>query len=131
MKLGLVAVVFAALVVLCDAAHGHGGGLNSEGCHRETKTGGYHCHRSGSSGDDKDRTAAVVAGVVVVAGVLWMIGSLADESSLHVEPYAEAQGTRGGLELRPSAHRAGLGVRIGASESSVGRGGHVGLVFRF
>lgn len=23
----------------------HGGGLNSEGCHRETATGGYHCHR--------------------------------------------------------------------------------------
>lgn len=25
----------------------HGGGLNSAGCHNNTKTGGYHCHRSG------------------------------------------------------------------------------------
>ena len=24
----------------------HGGGLNAQGCHNETKTGGYHCHRS-------------------------------------------------------------------------------------
>ena len=23
----------------------HGGGLNSEGCHNNRKTGGYHCHR--------------------------------------------------------------------------------------
>lgn len=39
----------------------HGGGLNSDGCHRETATGGYHCHRGkrnegrkddGSQGDD-------------------------------------------------------------------------------
>jgi len=27
-------------------AYGHGGGLNSEGCHNERKTGGYHCHKS-------------------------------------------------------------------------------------
>jgi hypothetical protein len=24
----------------------HGGGLNAQGCHNETATGGYHCHRS-------------------------------------------------------------------------------------
>ena len=24
----------------------HGGGLDRYGCHNETKTGGYHCHRS-------------------------------------------------------------------------------------
>ena len=27
---------------------GHGGGLNSSGCHNNRKTGGYHCHRSSS-----------------------------------------------------------------------------------
>ena len=27
----------------------HGGGLNSEGCHNNRKTGDYHCHRGGSS----------------------------------------------------------------------------------
>ncbi len=28
--------------------YAHGGGLNSEGCHNEKKTGGYHCHRDTS-----------------------------------------------------------------------------------
>lgn len=27
----------------------HPGGLNSEGCHNNRKTGGYHCHRGSSS----------------------------------------------------------------------------------
>jgi hypothetical protein len=27
-------------------AGAHGGGLNSEGCHNNRKTGDYHCHRS-------------------------------------------------------------------------------------
>lgn len=27
----------------------HGGGLNSEGCHTNHKTGDYHCHRASSN----------------------------------------------------------------------------------
>ncbi|MDA9839523.1 YHYH domain-containing protein [Porticoccaceae bacterium] len=39
--------VFLALsLVFSQLAISHGGGLNSEGCHNERKTGGYHCHRS-------------------------------------------------------------------------------------
>lgn len=37
------------LILMCIAsnvAHAHGGGLNSEGCHNNRKTGGYHCHRA-------------------------------------------------------------------------------------
>jgi len=33
----------------CGASHqasGHGGGLNSDGCHNNRKTGDYHCHRT-------------------------------------------------------------------------------------
>jgi hypothetical protein len=30
-------------------ASGHPGGLNSEGCHNNRKTGGYHCHRGSSA----------------------------------------------------------------------------------
>ena len=33
--------------------HAHGGGLNSKGCHNNTKTGEYHCHRSGESRQSK------------------------------------------------------------------------------
>lgn len=41
----------------------HGGGLDSRGCHRETATGGYHCHRN------KDNELGAVLLVVVVLGV--------------------------------------------------------------
>jgi len=34
-------------LMLISQAHAHPGGLNSEGCHRETATGGYHCHSGG------------------------------------------------------------------------------------
>jgi hypothetical protein len=37
------------MVLLCATwrlASAHGGGLNSEGCHNNRKTGDYHCHRS-------------------------------------------------------------------------------------
>jgi hypothetical protein len=36
----------AFLTVWIAPAFAHGGGLNSEGCHNNRKTGDYHCHRS-------------------------------------------------------------------------------------
>ena len=33
------------VMILAGAAFAHGGGLNKEGCHKNHKTGGYHCHR--------------------------------------------------------------------------------------
>lgn len=47
----IILLTFLALVCLgcsllgAPAAIAHGGGLNSEGCHNERRTGGYHCHR--------------------------------------------------------------------------------------
>lgn len=40
------------LTVICFttvSALAHGGGLNSEGCHNNRKTGDYHCHGGGGS----------------------------------------------------------------------------------
>ena len=42
MKKTIVAVMFALLGV--SAAFAHSGGTDANGCHRETATGGYHCH---------------------------------------------------------------------------------------
>ena len=39
---------FFALLFFAGSIFSHGGGLDKHGCHRETKTGGYHCHRSPS-----------------------------------------------------------------------------------
>lgn len=45
-------ILFAAVVAAIASpgiASAHGGGLNSEGCHNNRKTGDYHCHRSPSA----------------------------------------------------------------------------------
>jgi hypothetical protein len=34
------------VLLLPPVAMSHGGGLNSEGCHNNRKTGDYHCHRA-------------------------------------------------------------------------------------
>lgn len=36
----------AGLLAISTASFAHPGGLNSEGCHNNRRTGGYHCHRA-------------------------------------------------------------------------------------
>lgn len=43
------ALVVTSPTIPAAAAIAHPGGLNSEGCHNNRKTGGYHCHGGGSS----------------------------------------------------------------------------------
>ena len=53
MKLPYILVVAVAGLIGSAAAAAptlaHPGGLNSEGCHNNRKTGDYHCHREGSA----------------------------------------------------------------------------------
>ncbi|MDM7949645.1 YHYH domain-containing protein [Hydrogenophaga sp.] len=37
-------LVLVALITFASIAAAHGGRTNSEGCHNEKRTGGYHCH---------------------------------------------------------------------------------------
>jgi hypothetical protein len=37
-------IMIAILIGLSVSAQAHGGRTNSEGCHNNYKTGGYHCH---------------------------------------------------------------------------------------
>lgn len=41
----LFVVAFIGTLLTTEAS-AHSGGLNSEGCHNDRKTGGYHCHRA-------------------------------------------------------------------------------------
>ena len=43
-------IFLVTFMLLSQLAFSHSGGLNSEGCHNEKKTGSYHCHRSDSKG---------------------------------------------------------------------------------
>ena len=45
----LLLASFTAVGFPTEPVAGHPGGLNSEGCHNNRKTGDYHCHRAGSS----------------------------------------------------------------------------------
>jgi len=38
------------VVLVASLAYGHGGGLDSLGCHNDRKNGGYHCHRGPLAG---------------------------------------------------------------------------------
>ena len=49
MKLRLSAAALCAAIAYAPVSEAHPGGLNSEGCHNNRKTGGYHCHGSGGS----------------------------------------------------------------------------------
>jgi hypothetical protein len=72
----LLALVLAP--PLSSQALAHSGGLNSEGCHNNRKTGDYHCHRgaapaqplltnpTGSSGAFRNCAAARAAGAAPV-----------------------------------------------------------------
>lgn len=46
---------------------GHGGGLDSQGCHTNRKTGDRHCHRSGASTDKP--SSGLVSGPVTLVSV--------------------------------------------------------------
>lgn len=46
---GPVALGFAISVLATPSVFAHGGGLDSQGCHTNSKTGERHCHRSGGS----------------------------------------------------------------------------------
>ena len=66
--LAFTAAICFAMVPIHNAL-AHGGGLNESGCHNETATGGYHCHK-----DDDNETLKVVgvaAGGLLVGGIVW------------------------------------------------------------
>jgi len=39
-----VALAVISIVAIVQVSNAHSGGTNSDGCHRNHKTGDYHCH---------------------------------------------------------------------------------------
>ncbi len=68
-----ISVLAAGLMFLLPVgeAVAHGGGLDRHGCHRETATGGYHCHRSNKN--DTNTLLYVAGGLIVVGIVAWLV----------------------------------------------------------
>jgi hypothetical protein len=45
-KINMRQLLICISFLLPSLAYAHGGGLDSQGCHHNRKTGDYHCHRS-------------------------------------------------------------------------------------
>lgn len=52
MQIILRFTLLAACAAVPGVGEGHGGGLDSYGCHHNRKAGGYHCHRGQLAGQD-------------------------------------------------------------------------------
>lgn len=58
--ISILAIAAALALAMPAAVSAHPGGLNSEGCHNNRKTGDYHCHRSGRSSDGSSRPQGLI-----------------------------------------------------------------------
>ena len=60
--------LFAALAVLeIQPSYPHGGGLDASGCHKNSKTGDRHCHRSGNR--PRQKSSGLISGPVTLVSV--------------------------------------------------------------
>lgn len=106
--------IIMALCLLGGASQNsaaHGGGLNSEGCHRETATGGYHCHRGSSSGSSDLKTVGLVLGGLVVVAIIYKWWNKRDSHMLNeiIGSSADEDGASVRLDLDESGnHSAGV-----------------------
>ena len=60
----MVLLLASSLLIGVQSSPGaaHPGGLNSEGCHNNRRTGDYHCHRAGSSTRSNPTVGITLAG---------------------------------------------------------------------
>ena len=60
-------LIFALSVIGIQSANSHSGGLDSNGCHNNSKTGDSHCHRSG--GNNSQKGSGLLSGPVTLVSV--------------------------------------------------------------
>ena len=95
--------LFAALVGACFIvatslpASAHGGGLNKDGCHNETATGGYHCHRGGDGEGDTKTILIVVGALVGLVVIGFGLRKIRERSVFHFKEHPSE-----GLRLVPA-----------------------------
>lgn len=74
MKHTFISVMVVLMLALpLQQAFAHGGGLDRYGCHRETATGGYHCHDDEDDDQDWEAAALILGGLIVLVIILAQI----------------------------------------------------------
>lgn len=64
---GILVLAIGVIALSAPPVIAHGGGLDSEGCHTNSKTGDRHCHRSG--GSSSQPKPGLVSGPVTLVSV--------------------------------------------------------------
>ena len=108
----IVSLIAVSLLTLplSHAVYAHGGGLDRHGCHNETATGGYHCHRKNDEGEDNLWLAlGAVAGLGALLYLLYEVRK-DQTTSLHIVPWAkDSESTGIALEYQiDRGHSVGL-----------------------
>ena len=86
-RLTILLIAAAFILLPLQDALAHGGGLNSQGCHNETATGGYHCHRDRDDDkDDWETAGAILGGLLALGLIIYMLKPKHPASSLGFAP---------------------------------------------
>ena len=100
-----ILAAFVASLLLPSVLLAHGGGLDRHGCHNETATGGYHCHRSSSTSDSSKKDDGPNWGIIAGVGggllILWLV----------VDLFKDDENTKRSFQIAPTV--------IGDSEAEV------------
>lgn len=110
-------VVAVTLTAFSTASLAHGGGLDSSGCHVDSKTGIKHCHNSQNS--ESESSGGSTEGILLVLGitvVVILLGGIlvkANKSNNAVE--VDVAKNPSNLKIKPAAIPDGAGVEVGYS----------------
>lgn len=103
---------FVVLLAYSSSCFSHSGGLNAEGCHHETATGGYHCHNGSSSSTSPDEASASTGEILgILLGsivVIWLIHKVIDKNN--IEEVTEPNESR--LTVSPTIENNDVGLEF-------------------
>lgn len=105
----LMARCIVAVLMFTQSANSfsHGGGLDEYGCHTDTSTGDYHCHRSTSSSDSSSDGAGILLGLILLASLVSV--SMRNDESVKLTTDNVDTSSMG---ISPLPIDGGLGVKL-------------------
>jgi hypothetical protein len=115
-------VVAVTLSTFSTFSLAHGGGLDSSGCHVESKTGIRHCHSSSSSGSESSGDSSDSGGstenILLVLGIsiaVMLIAGMLAKANKSENAIEEVVKKPSNLKIKPAATADGAGVEVGYS----------------
>ena len=113
-------ISLSACLLLPQLGWAHGGGLNSDGCHNVTATGGYHCHRDQKQEDNLKAAGAVLGGLAILWLLMkWISPTDAPTTGFTVTPTINPEGSGFAAEYGlDGVNRIGISTQTHESKGS-------------